>query len=238
MRIAKLAISLFLLSVIVACATAQTEDHLRQAESLYEIGVAYLNENEIQKAFVEFQKSYRINPRDKRVLNAIGIIYLLHFNEIDKAVGYFESAVREDPFFSEAYNNLAFAHEKLENFKTAISYAKKAISDLTYATPQKAYIIMGNSYYRLGRYELALNSFREAVRRAPGLGIPYMRLALCYNAIGQYGEAFAALTRAIQLDPIYKGNLGKAREDLEDRRLRTSGYELQDIRDFLEILKY
>ncbi|MEW6109983.1 MAG: tetratricopeptide repeat protein [Nitrospirota bacterium] len=231
-------LAFLLLFSFMSCATIEKQDNLQTALAHFKIGVAYYNENKIQQAFVEFQKAYELNPKDKEVLNAIGIIYLMHFDEIPKSIVYFEKAVSVDPHYSEAYNNLGFAYEKSGNFDTAISYYKKAVSNLVYPTPEKAYINMGISYYRLRKYDLAIESLKEAIKRAPNLDLPYFKLALCYNALGKYGEASAAMTQAINLDPVYKGDRGKAVEDLKLRKLNATGYDEQDIRDYLEILKY
>ena len=222
----------------VACATTASQNSEQQAGAHYKIGVAYLNESKAQQAFVEFQKAYELNPHDKEVLNAIGYIYLIYFDETEKAIDFFTRATKADPNYSDAFNNLGFAYEKLGLFDTAISFYKKALSNLLYPTPDKAYIGMGNSYYRLGRYEDAISSYKEAIKRAPNLSLPYMRMALCYNALGRYGDASTAMTYAITLDPFYNGDREKAVEDLTIRTLKASGYEEKDIRDYLEIIKY
>jgi len=223
---------------VIACATTTPHDTMQQAEAHYKIGVAYLNDSKIQQAFVEFQKAYELNPNDKEVLNAIGIIYLLYFDETAKAIDFFEKATKLDPNYSDAYNNLGFAYEKLGRYDTAISYYKKALSNLVYPTPEKAYISMGNSYYRLGKYEDALHSYKEAVKRAPDLSLPYMRMALCYNAMGRYGDAATAMTYAITLDPVYKGNREKALENFSIWKLKATGNEEKDIQDYIEIINY
>jgi tetratricopeptide (TPR) repeat protein len=222
----------------ISCATTPGPDTLQQAGAHYKVGVAYLNEAKVQQAFVEFQKAYELSPRDKEVLNAIGIIYLLYFEETAKAIEFFEKATKVDQNYSDGYNNLGVSYEKLGRYETAISFYKKALSNLTYPTPEKAYISMGNSFYRLGRYEEAISAFKEAIKRAPDLNLPYMRMALGYNALGRYGEASTALNYAIKLDPAFQGNTEKALEDFTIRKLRASGHEEKDIQDYIEILRY
>jgi hypothetical protein len=63
-------------------------------------------------------------------------------------------------------------------------------------------------------------------------------MALCYNAMGRYGDASSAMTYAITLDPAYKGNREKALEDFALWKLNASGYEEKDIQDYIEIIKY
>ncbi len=221
----------------VSCATMGGGDHVK-AEAHYKIGVAYLNENKIQQAFVEFNKAKELDPGNKDVLNAIGVVYLLYFDEVPKSIEYFEKAVKADPGFSDGYNNLGYANQQLGRFEKAISYYRQALSNPLYPTPEKAYTNMGDCYYRLGRYGEAEAAFKEAIKRAPNLGLAYMRLSLCYNAMRKYGDASAAMTEAINMDPKYKGSRQAAADDFRTKVLKASGYEEQDLRDYLEILKY
>jgi type IV pilus assembly protein PilF len=220
-----------------SCATVGTGDKTK-AEAHYKIGVARLSDNSIQAAYVEFQKAYELDPDNKNVLNAIGFIYLFYFDEVPKSIEYFEKAVKVDPQFSDGYNNLGVAYEKLGKFEKAIAYYKQALSNPLYPTPQSAYVNMGNSYYRMGKYHEAVSALKEALERQPDMELAYMRLALCYNAMGSYGDAAAAMTQAIAEDPKYKGNRQAAAEDFRTKRLKASGYDEQDLRDYLEILKY
>jgi len=234
-RRSRIILLIIVLSLSAACATA---DRTHKADAYYKLGIAYLNENSVQRAFVEFHKAYELDPHNKEILNAIGIVYLLHLDETGKAIKYFELAIKEDTSYSEAFNNLGYSHEKLGNFEKAIAFYKKAISNPLYPTAEKAYINLGNSYYRLGNFEEALQNYKEAIKRAPGLGIVYWRLALCLNAMGRYGDASTAITEAVKLEPAYAGDREKAVDDLNLKKLKAKGFEEKDINDYLEILKY
>lgn len=230
---------IFLLVIIISFSAAcATTDQGNRADAYYKLGIAYLNDNKVQQAFVEFHKAYELDPHRKEILNAIGIVYLLHLDETGKAISYFERAVKEDPLYSEAYNNLGYGHEKLGNFEKAISFYRKALSNPLYPTAEKAFINMGNSYYALGNFDAALQSYKEAIKRSPHLSNVYWRLALCLNAMGRYGDASTAITEAVKLDPAYGGDREKAIEDLNLRKLKAKGREEKDITDYLEILKY
>jgi Tfp pilus assembly protein PilF len=231
----KILLLVIIISLSAACATT---DNANRADAYYKLGIAYLSENKVQQAFVEFHKAYELNPHNKEILNAIGIVYLLHLEETDKAIEYFERAVKEDPLYSEAFNNLGYGFEKRGDFEKAISYYRKALSNPLYPTAEKAYINMGNSYYRLGNFDAALQSYKEAIKRAPGLGLAYWRLALCLNAMGRYGDASTAVSEAVKLEPAYGGDRGKAIEDLSLKKLKAKGREERDLQDYIEILKY
>lgn len=221
-----------------SCATLPAENRLQQATAHYRLGISALNDQRVQQAYVEFHKALELNPDDKEVLNALGIVHLMHLDDIPKAIEYFERAVKVAPDYSEAYNNLGYSYEKSGSFEMAITQYKKAISNPLYTTAEKAYFNIGNAYLRLGRYEAALAAFKDVLKRAPNLSTPYMRMALCYNALGKYGDASSAMAQALKLDPAYNGSREKAIEDLTLKKLKAVGLEENDIRDYLEILKY
>lgn len=230
-------IYLLILIFVCSCATTSTEN-MQKAIAHYKLGLSYLNENNIQPAFIEFQKAYELNPEDKEVLNAIGYIYLLKFEDFPKAIDFFQKAVKVDRDFSEAYNNLGLAYEKAGRFNDAIDSYKKALSNLLYRTPEKAYYNLGMIYYRLGKYDEAIDAHKEAIKRAADFYPSYYGLALCHNAKGKYGDASTAITKAIEIDPLYKGDKNKAISDIKQKKLKTKGDEEKDIGDYLEILKY
>ncbi len=231
---------LMILLIVVfvgSCATASIEN-MQKATAHYKLGVSYYGENNIQRAFVEFRKAFELNPEDKDVLNMTGIIYLLHYDDFPKAIDFFQKAVSVDPDFSEAHNNLGFAYEKSRKFNEAIDSYKKALSNLLYMTPEKAYNSLGRVYYRLGKYDEAIDAYKNSLKRMPELYISYYGLALCYNEKGRYGDASLAITKAIEMDPLYKGSKSKAVNDLSQRKLNARGEDEKDIADYLEILKY
>ena len=231
---------LMILLIVVfvgSCATASIEN-MQKATAHYKLGVSYYGENNIQKAFVEFRKAFELNPEDKDVLNMTGIIYLLHYDDFPKAIDFFQKAVSVDPDFSEAHNNLGFAYEKSRKFNEAIDSYKKALSNLLYMTPEKAYNSLGRVYYRLGKYDEAIDAYKNSLKRMPELYISYYGLALCYSEKGRYGDASLAITKAIEMDPLYKGSKSKAVNDLSQKKLNARGEDEKDIADYLEILKY
>lgn len=222
---------------IGSCATASIEN-MQKATAHYKLGVSYLNENNVQPAFIEFRKAYELNPEDKEVLNAIGIIYLLKFEDYPNAIDFFQKAISVDPDFAEAHNNLGFAYEKSRKFNEAIESYKKALSNLIYRSPEKAYYNLAKVYYRLGKYDEAIDAHKEALKRMTDFYPSYYGLALCYNAKGRYGDASLAITKAIEMDPLYKGSKNMAISDLRQRKLNARGEDEKDIADYLEILKY
>lgn len=231
----------FLLSalfLVVSCASMSKEEKLQRASAHYQLGVSYLNDNNIQPAFVEFQKALEFNPDDKEVLNAIGIIYLIKLEDFPKAIDFFQRALKVDKNYSEAYNNLGIAHEKMGKYNEALGNYKIALSNPLYRYAEKAFNNLGRAYYRIRKYNEAIDAYKEAIKRSSDFHLPYYGLALSFNAVGRYGDAATALKKAIDTDPAYRGDKEKAMKDLRERKLIARGEDEKDIEDLLEIMNY
>lgn len=60
---------------------------------------------------------------------------------------------------------------------------------------------LGAEYFRLKRFDVALEEFTTAVERSPGYALAHNGLGLVYAALGDNARAEAAFQRAIQLQP-------------------------------------
>jgi type IV pilus biogenesis/stability protein PilW len=228
---------LLLAFMLGSCASVSQED-LKNANYHYQLGISYLNDNNMQPAFVEFQKALELNPKDKEIHQALGVIYLTKLEDYPKAIKHFEEALDIDENFSEAANNLGNAYARIGKYNDAIKAYKTALSNPQYQNASMALHNLGMVYYRLSNFDEALDAFKEAIKRYSNFHVPYYGLALCYNAKGQYGDAASAMTRAVELDPLYKGNKEKAIQDMKDRKIRARGLEEKDLSDYLDIIKY
>ena len=225
-------------SLTSSCATTPKEDTLQKAKAHYQLGVSYLNDNNIQPAFVEFQKALELNPDDKETLNAIGVIYLLKLEDYARAIEFLQKALRVDKNYSEAWNNLGVAYERMGRYNEAIEAYKTALQNTFYRNPEKAFNNLGRVYYRIKRYDDAIDAYREAIKRVSDFSLPYYGLALCYNAAGKYGNAATALRKALEIDPAYRGDKEKAIKDLKERKVLLRAEEEKDMDDLLEIMNY
>lgn len=60
---------------------------------------------------------------------------------------------------------------------------------------------LGAEYFRLKRYEVALEEFNTAIERSPNYPLAYNGLGLVYAALGDMARAESAFKRSIQLQP-------------------------------------
>ncbi|MCD5412121.1 tetratricopeptide repeat protein [Thermodesulfovibrionales bacterium] len=216
------------------CATTTVAlDQKRQADFHYKMGRAYLSEGSTQMAYVHLQKALRLSPDNKEILNSLGVVYL-RLEEFKRAKDLFLKAVSIDPEFSEAYANMGVAYMKTEQWQNAIESFEKALYNPLYRTPEKAFHNIGMAHYRVGQFELAIDALRDSIRRSPLFPFPHYGLALVYNKTGRYKDAALALKRAVELDPVFRGNKAKFTEHVR-QRLRVEREET-DNRDFMEII--
>jgi type IV pilus assembly protein PilF len=224
--------------LLCSCAGSGTDERIRKASAHYQLGLSLMNDNNIQPAFVEFQKALELNPNDKEALNVIGVIYLLNLEDYPKAIEYFQRALRTDPKYAEASNNLGIGYEKIGRYEEAIESYRKAASNPLYRNAEKALNNLGWAYYRVKRYQESVDAFKNALRRYPEFSLPYYGLALCFNAMGRYEGAFGALKKAIEYDPAYKGNMEKAKRVMAEKKMIAKEDEERDLEDYLEIMNY
>jgi Tfp pilus assembly protein PilF len=234
----KLVVSLVITFLTVSCASTPKEDKLQKARAHYQLGVSYLNDNNIQPAFVEFQKALELNPDDKETLNAIGVIYLLKLEDYARAVEFLQKALKQDKNYSEAWNNLGVAYERMGKYHEAVEAYKTALLNTFYRNPEKAFNNLGRVYYRIRRYDDAIDAYKEAAKRVSDFALPYYGLALSYNATGKYGNAATALRKALEVDPAYRGDKERAMRDLRERKVLLRPEEEKDMDDLLEIMNY
>ncbi|MBI2296832.1 MAG: tetratricopeptide repeat protein [Betaproteobacteria bacterium] len=116
-----------------------------------------------------------------------------------KAVGFFDEAIRLDPKFTRAYYNRGVSYQELGQNERAIKDYSEAIRlDPGFSD---AYAGRGTAYENLKRYEQAIKDYGEAIRLAPHEANNYANRASSYDKLGRYQEAIQDYNEAIKLDP-------------------------------------
>ena len=105
--------------------------------------------------------NYSIDPF---LLNLKGMAEI-KLNNFENSIKSFEEAIKINPDYIEAYNNLATTYINLGLFKKAISYLKKAI--LLKPDYANAYNNLASAQSDLGKYEDALESFNTLLKIKP-----------------------------------------------------------------------
>lgn len=233
----KVVFFLMCLFFLYACSVGVSEDTAAIAQAHYKMGVSYLSEDKLQFAFVEFQKAIKLDPMQKDFQNAMGIVFL-KLNYIDKAETAFLKATILDTEYSEGHNNLCFLYYSEKQWETAAKSCRRALENLFYRTPEKAYYNLGRTYYRLGKHEEAIASFEDALKRHPGISLVYYGLALAQKAQGDFGKAAEAMENGLLNDTRFDADPDKAEVVFLRAMEKAVGEERKDFEDMVEILRY
>ncbi len=167
----------------------------READAHHKLGIAYLNENNLQMAFVEFSKAAEFKPDEKTYHYALGHVYF-RMDKFDDAVREYSKALAIDPMYGDAHNALGAVYGKMELWDEAASEYQKALNNPEYSTPQGARYNLGIAYFKKDDFQSALIEFKEAIRIQHEtamfhlwLGHTYMKLNMTREAISAYEEA-------------------------------------------------
>jgi tetratricopeptide (TPR) repeat protein len=123
--------------------------------------------------------------------------------ELDDAVRLYQASIAEHPT-AEAHTFLGWVYGLQERFEQAIAECKRAIAvDPAFGNP---YNDIGAYLVKLDREEDAIPWFRRAVAapRYEARHFPHVNLARIYEGRGEYVEALAELTRAVEASPDYE----------------------------------
>ena len=121
----------------------------------------------------EMAKRY---PKEKRVFYDLGLYYWVQ-KQYQKAIAYHNDALRLDPDYGPALNLLAYVYGDMGQFDKADEYLKKYEQVIPGdANPYDSYAEL---YLRTGRFEKAINKYKEALEKKPDFGSEW-RIAYIY----------------------------------------------------------
>jgi hypothetical protein len=105
----------------------------------------------------------------------------------DKAIEYWDYAIRQKQNTAEAYNNRGLAYYDLKQYPKAIKDYDRAIKqDPGYVA---AFNNRGNSYYELAEYQLALTDFNQSLQLESEYAKAHFNRGLVYYQLNQSGLA-------------------------------------------------
>jgi type IV pilus biogenesis/stability protein PilW len=237
--------------MVFSCASTPDTEDIKKAEAHNKLGYSYLNDGQLNEAFLEFQKALALNPKNKETLNYLGYISA-RFKNYDGAVSYYKRAISLDPDYAEAVNNLGVAYAETGEWDEAIRQFKAALDNPLYRTPSLAYSNMGYAYYKKGDYVNAEKSLHNALVRNPLLPRALYILGLVYVETGSEQKAIDELKKAIGIVPEYVDahwelakaymRTGKKAQALKHFRVVAEKdpdrQRRKDASDYIEQLKY
>jgi|GEM_PF-2739019 len=170
------------------------------------LGLVYNKIHNFKKAYKIFLILAKMNPKNPVYYNNIGFIEEER-NKNNKAIEFFNKAVRLNPFYTMSYLNLGSIYRKMgKNRQAAKEYNKS-----------------GLTYFRVGNYMQAINSFKLSIKLYPRYIYPYENISNSYiklgnidkgvyyyalsgnryNSMQKYHSAIKEFNLALQYNPRY-----------------------------------
>ena len=113
------------------------------------------------------------------------------YMDVTKAIGYLKDAIRLDPDYGAAYNNIGMAYDSKGDYDRAMEYYQKALKitlkKLGPEHPKVAigYNNIGSTYKHKGDYDRAMEYYQKALKiTLKKLGPEHPKVAIRYNNIG------------------------------------------------------
>jgi tetratricopeptide (TPR) repeat protein len=116
-----------------------------------------------------------------------------------KAIVHLQQAIREQPNYFEAYNNLGVQHQKLQQWNEAIQAYRRAIE--LRPNSAKAHVNLAAVYLEQGQLQEALKSLEAARNAEPGSAQIHLFLVQLYLKKQDYLKAQEFLETATRLSP-------------------------------------
>lgn len=146
------------------------------------------------------------------VLNKLGVICYLK-GDLESATGFFESAVKINPNYTEASLNLAIALNEKNEFKRAwevFSRAAQIAAPAPSALDPYAAGKLANEHYKLGNMYMdiglvgeAIEEYKKALRLHDGLADVRTKLGIALRGEGLFDDAVAQFSMAKESNPRY-----------------------------------
>jgi len=166
----------------------------------FNMGSAFNDNGEYEKAIAEFKKSIELNPKDHESYISLGATYYRQ-GDMEKAKEMFFKAIEMSPDSFRAHNNLANVYSVQGDTNLALEEYGKAIT--LKADFAEAYYNRGNACKDLNEMEKAIADFQKAIEFEPDFALSHYNLGNCYLVTGKTAEAQASFEAAIRFDPAF-----------------------------------
>ena len=163
------------------------------------------------KAMREFEKGNQ-NQKDRN---------------FESAMSHYQKALRIEPDFYPALNNLGVLYERQKEHAHAETALLQSLQ--INADDAEAYINLGHVLYEEGKYQPAIERLQEGLKRSPQSPMGHFFLGSAYLKLGDLDTAEADLKRACAVDPtgMPSAHLQLANLYLKRHEMAAASTELQ-----------
>jgi tetratricopeptide (TPR) repeat protein len=114
----------------------------------------------------------------------------------DLAISYFDKSLSIDKNYSSSYVGKGVVLRELGRYEEAIGEFNKALENILFHEPEKAYYNIALTYLAMKDQENAITYFKSTIQVKQDFLPPYYQLALVYMSLKNY-EAAAEITKQL-----------------------------------------
>ncbi len=201
-----LAVLLLSLLFLAACAGSGKEVATRADNPLppgvYEEILKYFQRGDYDLVKKYIQEAYKTGYRDKRLYFLSGIM-ALQVQNTEQAKAAFQEAIKLDPEYSDAHNNLGTIYLNEGQLDKAEYEFHCALQNPLYMTPELAMNNLGKLMEVKGDKVEAERYYQRAVKVKPDFAPAYYNLGVLYVAACDYSRAAGVLGKAVNINSRY-----------------------------------
>ena len=138
------------------------------------MGVAYLQQSDLDGAIREFQSGLEVEPANAQLHYDLGLAYKLK-DKIPEAIAALEQAQKEDPALTDPPYTLGVLYMQVGRFADAANELEKAIA--LRSDYGEAWYTLGSVYNQMDAPEKAAVALRHAIELLPDQPGPHITLA-------------------------------------------------------------
>jgi tetratricopeptide (TPR) repeat protein len=182
----------------VKCFQIVTEQDENNYKAQYQLGVAYVNLKENQKAQEAYKNIIRINPKYAPAWKGIGDI-LFNSNKHGSAEKYYQQAVKLDSKDVDSKIGLANCYYQAREYDTAVTLYEEALN----AGEENADVLynLGNCHLQNKNTKLAIDFYKKSLAVRPKNPDCVYNLGNTYSEAKEYTLAKESYLHALDLNP-------------------------------------
>lgn len=245
---------IFLILSLTTCASTQQSKIEKARENdptyQYNLGLFYLNSNNIDEAIKYLNKSLTLKPNNHLAWNALGLAYSMKA-DFASSIKAFQKALEINPQFTEAHNNLGTIYFELKEYDKAEAEYRRALSDPNYNSRELPYYNLARLYFIQERYEEAYENIQKSIQVRNRFALAHNLRGLILEKLGDNEEAENSFAQAVKIVPddqtflfnlaraqFNNGKYNLARENFEKLLPKlTSQEDRVEVRNYLDQIK-
>jgi serine/threonine protein kinase/tetratricopeptide (TPR) repeat protein len=234
-----------LLDEALAFYTDLIDSNPRHSQAYLERGALYERTGKWKQAIDDYKKAIEYDPENVEALGKLGNFFIGHFghlfpgNRDEIALPYLRRAIELQPTNPRSYNDLAFYYKVTGRPKEAAAAYRKAAERFPPGSTE-AYEILGEAALVVSDYRAARENFEKSLSIDPSYLFAYRGLGQVHRALGEYDQAVAAFTKALECPQISSTQLTNSYRDRGQLYISQKNYAaaLRDFNRMVELQPY